>query len=123
MQKIVLNNGVRLLYKFKDIEHTSFCIHKCLPEKTIVLECSTGRSIMPDTMLFYKLPAVDSAPCVHNKFCDIWFFERTDHLIVIFSRGIQPVIDQIQLSGSAVSCKAIKVCFYKIKLIIFCYII
>ena len=26
MQKIVLNNGVRLLYKFKDIEHTSFCI-------------------------------------------------------------------------------------------------
>ena len=26
MQKIILNNGVRLLYKFKDIEHTSFCI-------------------------------------------------------------------------------------------------
>lgn len=26
MEKIVLKNGVRLLYKFKDIEHTSFCI-------------------------------------------------------------------------------------------------
>ncbi len=27
MQKKFLNNGVRLLYKFKDIEHTSF-LHK-----------------------------------------------------------------------------------------------
>ena len=26
MKKIVLDNGVRLLYKFRDIEHTSFCI-------------------------------------------------------------------------------------------------
>ncbi|EGT3615528.1 insulinase family protein [Clostridium perfringens] len=26
MQKVILDNGVRLLYKFKDIEHTSFCI-------------------------------------------------------------------------------------------------
>lgn len=26
MEKIILDNGVRLLYKFKEIEHTSFCI-------------------------------------------------------------------------------------------------
>lgn len=26
MEKIILDNGVRLLYKFRDIEHTSFCI-------------------------------------------------------------------------------------------------